>query len=256
MPAVYFFGIWQILPEYAMRPAVGCAAEGDSNKENLTMRYWMPVSALLAFVLPALAHMDQATLKPAGGETFKPGDVMVIEWMATQAHDGKYDIYYSSNGGTSWPTEFAEAWQGPTTNNTKVTYRWTIPANTANTTQGRIRVCQLAGGHCTQPGTYTISSTNFTISNATGVRDAAAQASAPSLDYRADSRTVDLVVPLQAGMLVTLKAYDAAGKEVADLYSQRLEAGVHRLSLFATRLQDRGPLLFRLTRGAEETVFK
>ena len=221
------------------------------------MRLRMPVSALLAMALPAMAHMEQATLKPAGGETFKPGDVMTIEWVATQAHDGLYDIYYSSNGGTSWPVEFAERWQGSKTNGAKCSYRWTIPANTANTTQGRIRVCQLSGGHCVQPGVYTISSGNFTISNTpSGVRDAAAQAVAPSLDYRADSRTVDLVVPLQAGMLVTLKAYDAAGKEVADLYSQRLEAGVHRLSLFATRLQDRGPLLFRLMRGTEESVFR
>ena len=137
-------------------------------------------AVMLAISLPSLAHLDQASLKPAGGETFKPGDVMTIEWMATQAHDGKYDIYYSSNGGTSWPTEFAEAWQGPTTNNTKVTYRWTIPANTANTTQGRIRVCQLFGGHCIQPGTYTIMSTNFTISNTTAVQPEAAARLRPS----------------------------------------------------------------------------
>lgn len=214
------------------------------------------LKALLALAVPAAAHLDQASLRPAGGETFRPGTVMTIEWVATQAHDGKYDIYYSPNGGTSWPTEFAEAWQGPTTNGAKVSYRWTIPANTANTTQGRIRVCQLAGGHCTQPGTYTIMSANFTISNSTGVGEAAPQASAPSLDYRAGSRSVELVIPLQAGMLVTLRAYDAAGKEIAELLSQRLEAGVHRLSLFANRLEGRGPLLFRLTRGGEETVFR
>lgn len=209
---------------------------------------------LLATAFAAVAHLDQATLTVTPAGPYRPGTAITIEWVATQAHDGKYDLYYSSNGGTSWPTEFAEAWQGPTTNGTKVSYRWTIPANTANTTQGKIRVCQLFGGHCTQPGTYTISTANFTISNTTGLQETAGQ-SAPSLQYQAFARTVDLVLPMESGALVTLKAYDAAGKEVAELLSRKLEAGNHRLSFFSNRLEGRGPLLFRLTRGAETTTW-
>lgn len=209
---------------------------------------------LLASALVAGAHLDQAslTLTPAG--PYRPGTAVTIEWVANVAHDGKYDLYYSSNGGTSWPTEFGEAWQGPTTDGAKVAYRWTIPANTANTTQGKIRICQLAGGHCVQPGTYTISTANFTISNTVGLGEAAG-ASAPSLAYQPFARTVDLVIPMVSAELVTLKAFDAAGKEVADLLSRRLEAGHHKLSLYANRLEGHGPLLFRLTRGAETTTW-
>jgi hypothetical protein len=219
------------------------------------MKSYMKIALVsLTMSLPAAAHLDQETLTLTPAGPYMPGATVTIEWVATQAHDGKYDLYFSPNGGTSWPSEFAEGWQGPRTNGAKVAYRWTIPANTANTTQARIRVCQLAGGHCTQPGTYTIMTPNFTISNTTALGDNPAQAE-PSLEFRSAAHTVELVVPLQSDALVTLKAFDAAGKEVAELLSRRLDAGRHRLSFFSNRLAGRGPLLFRLTRGAETTTW-
>jgi hypothetical protein len=220
-------------------------------KKEKTMRFSRIAFAILASILPSAAHLDGSSLKPVGGESYKPGSTVTIEWIAEQAHNGLYDIYFSRDGGKTWPTEFAEGWQGPKTDGAKASYRWTIPANTANTTQARIRVCQLFGGHCVQPGVYTLISKDFTISNTSGVAGGAAFAGAPVLDFDSRTHSVQLSLGLASAARVSLKAFDAAGREVADLLDRGLESGRHRFSISSPRLGSAGPLVFRLEGGSE-----
>jgi hypothetical protein len=125
------------------------------------------VSSLVA--LPVYAHLQAGSLKPAGTETYAVGENISIEWVATQAHDGRYDIYYSKDGGKTYPVELAGPWQGSKTDGAKNVYLWKAPAAAASS-QVRIRICQLYGGHCVEPGTYMMDSpANFTISATTGI---------------------------------------------------------------------------------------
>lgn len=218
------------------------------------MKNWLYfVSSILVFTAPIRAHLLVGSLKPAGGESFKPGEVMTIEWVATQAHTGKYDFYFSKDGGKTWPTEFAENWQGSKTDNGKNAYRWTIPAGT-NTTQGRIRVCQMFGGHCTEPGIYTMDSQNFTISNTAGLQDGmGAPIQAPSIRFRSKSHSIEVAFDLSEAMEVSLLVFDAEGKQVESLFEGRLQAGAHRFSALSNQVESSGPMLVRLKRGDEVT---
>lgn len=205
--------------------------------------------------LAASARLVSGSLKPSGGESFKPGEVMTIEWVASQADNGKYDLYFSKDGGKSWSIEFAEAWQGSTVDNAKNTYKWTIPAN-INTTQGRIRVCQMSGGHCVQVGGYTLVSQDFTVSNSNAVAPAAPEAAAPQFAFSPQAGSLEVEFDLPEAGQVTLDAIDAAGQRVAGLLDRRLEGGPHRLSMSSHRLQAAGPLFFHLTRGDRTSVWK
>lgn len=218
------------------------------------MKSWrFSVLSILMATASIRAHLLEGSLKPAGGESFKPGDVMTIEWVATQAHTGKYDIYFSKDGGKTWPTEFAEGWQGSKTDNAKNAYRWTIPAGTT-TTQGRIRVCQLFGGHCTEPGTYTLSSENFTISNTAGLPDGMRTGiQAPSIRFHSKSRTIEVAFDLSEASDVSLLVFDADGKLQESLLEGRLQAGAHSFSVPTGQLESVGPRLFRLKRGDDVT---
>lgn len=207
----------------------------------------------LLAALPSAATLVAGSLKPAGGEAFKPGDVMTIEWTASKADNGKYDIYLSKDGGKTWPTEFAEGWQGSTVDNAKNAYRWTIPAGT-NTTLARIRVCQLSGGHCVQPNVYTLASGDFTISPTASVPEARTFAP-PRFDFRPEAAVLEAEFQLAEGAEVSLRAYDTEGRLVAETPAGRLESGKHRLSLSSGRLAGSGPFLFRLQQGSNSTTW-
>lgn len=220
------------------------------------MHFVTRIATILSVLsLPAAARMVSGSLKPSGGESFKPGEVMTIEWVASQADNGKYDLYFSKDGGKSWSIEFGEAWQGSTVDNAKNTYQWTIPAGT-NTTQGRIRVCQMSGGHCAQLGVYTLISQDFTISNTIAVAPSVLDRSAPAFSFSPESRTLEVEFDLSQGTRVVLEAFDARGHKVADLLERTLAAGHHRLSVSSRRLEGHGPLLFRLSRGSQAFAWK
>lgn len=217
----------------------------------------MMIAVRMAFVillgtLPSAATLLAGSLTPAGGETFKPGTVMTIEWVASDADNGQYDIYFSRDGGRTWPVEFAEGWQGSTVNGAKNAYRWTIPANTANTTTARIRVCQLSGGHCTQPGVFTLVSGDFTISNSTSIEGGLPMAGAgPRFDFTPETGTIQVEFHLAAAAEVSLRAYDAAGKLAAEIPERSMGEGTQGLSLSSQGLEGAGPLVFRLKMGSE-----
>jgi len=200
------------------------------------------------YALPVSAHLLAGSLKPAGGETFAVGENITIEWVATQAHDGRYDIYYSKDGGKTYAVELAGPWQGSKTDGAKNTYLWKAPAAAASA-QVRIRICQLFGGHCVQPGTYMMESpANFTISTTTGIApENQAGTGEPRLDFSADGKGLAASFALTGEHEVSLKAFDVSGKCVATVVEGRLGAGEHRFPVFQDRSEVKGTLMFTLT---------
>ena len=192
------------------------------------------------------AHLKQGSLSPKGGETVVVGQKVVISWVQTLGHDGKYDLYLSKNGGSSY-SEFGTRWQGPTTDGDTVKYPWTVPNSPGATTQ--LRICQLAAGECTDAD-HILKSANFTIAPAGSGVVPFADAAAPTLEFDPASRTVMAAFALAAPGRVTLLALDAQGRVLANLYDGEMEAGSHAFSLFATRLRSvSGQVIFRLSFG-------
>lgn len=211
-----------------------------------TMQLMLATSVAALSVLPVSAHLKAGSLKPAGGETYAVGDNITIEWVATQAHDGRYDIYYSKDGGKTYAVELAGPWQGSKTDNAKNTYLWKAPAAAAST-QVRIRICQLSGGHCVEPGTYTMDSpANFTITTSTGLQQEN-QAGEPRLDFSGDGKSLVAAFALTGEHDVSLKAFDVSGKCVATVVEGRMGAGAHRIPVFQDKAEIKGPLMFTMT---------
>jgi hypothetical protein len=194
----------------------------------------------------AHAQLKQSTLYPKGGETFSIGEKVTIHWVQSQGRDGLYDIYFSKNGGTTW-TEFASRWQGPKGDGDTVKYNWTVPANSA-TTQGVIRVCQLAGGEC-KDNNYILKSGNFTVTASSALAPEAGEAPG-RLDFDAATGSLSAAFALAAPARVTLKAFDSQGRLLATLLDADQAAGAHALSLFSNRLRAlHGAVAFRLGLG-------
>ena len=70
------------------------------------------------FALDASVKSTVKVLTPNGGETFAPGDEVIIEWNALDQATS-FDLYYSVNGGVLWKEIFAGWVASP--------YHWTIP---------------------------------------------------------------------------------------------------------------------------------
>ena len=219
------------------------------------MRYAISfIGTLLALASLASADLDQASLKPVGGDTYKVGDGVNVEWVATKAMTGKYDIYISIDGGKTYPTSMEVGnWQGPTIDGSKATYRWVFKAAHVST-EARFKVCQLAGGHCTQPGVYTISTpANFIVSSSSGIQSGPVGA-APSLRFVPESRSLEVSFGLGDARQVEVQAFDTRGKLLVSLDKGRMEAGDHRFSVFSNRLDASAPILFKLKVGDQVTT--
>lgn len=206
----------------------------------------IPIFALAATQVGA--HLKAGSLLPKGGETVAIGQKVEISWFQDTGHDGLYDIYYSKNGGTSW-VEFEEGWQGPKTDGVKVAYSWTVPANAA-TAQAKIRVCQMAGGHCTN-STYTLVSANFTISATNSVQSAVG-ALPSQLRFDAAAGAVEASFEMESEGRVLVEAFDVDGRLVATVYEGVRGAGPQRLSVRSTALAgSKGPFAIRLIAGSK-----
>ena len=206
--------------------------------------------AVLSFASLASAQLQVGSLSIKGGETFTVGQVVDVSVIQTYGkNNGKYDFYFSKDNGTKW-TELVGNYQGPKEDGATVTWKWTV-GNTP-TTQGMFRVCELAGGECTDPA-YVLKSGAFTIVAAgTGLVQAGAGA-APFLGYDAATRSLNAAFDLAVAQDATVRAYDAGGRLLATLLEGRQEAGSHRYSLFSNRLEAvAGPVIFKLTLGREE----
>lgn len=208
--------------------------------------------ALCAFA--AQAQLKAGSLSIKGGETFTVGQKVTVTLTQTKAgtgtRAGKYDFYFSGNGGSTWK-EMVGNWQGPTTDNATVSWDWNITQSP--TTTGVFRACLLSGGECTDP-TYTLKSDNFTIVASTALSSKAADA-AGKLGFDAATGAMAIGFSLAEPSRVTLQAFDAQGRVLAVLLDGEHAAGDHSLSLFSNRLQAmHGSVVFKLTWGGAALI--
>jgi hypothetical protein len=200
----------------------------------------------------ANAHLLDGSLSVKGGETFTAGQVVPVKWNVNVLHDGKMDIDYSKDGGTTW-TSVKANYPAVAGDNT---FNWTVPSDA--TTKGKIRVCLGAGSPCSEAKTsspnaapYALISPAFTVSGATSV-SAPAFAGEASLSFNGETRNVNVSFSLASEQDVSLQAFDAQGHLIATLLQGDRGAGYHQLSLYSNRLEAvHGVVVLKLQAGAE-----
>ncbi len=109
---------------------------------------------LLIIISPIAAHVD--LLSPNGGETYNPGQIILIEWQEVIRHESlDWDILFSSDGGFSWDTVKSNI---PITT---MNYSWELP--NIITLVARIKIVQ-----DNVDADYVDISDDFVISSVTG----------------------------------------------------------------------------------------
>jgi hypothetical protein len=92
---------------------------------------------ILLIVVFAAFHSEAhvSLLYPSGGETFYPGDTVIIEWQEVISHNTlNWDIYFSSDGGLTW-----EGLQIDISVDL-LSHQWIVPETL--TTLGKIKIVQ------------------------------------------------------------------------------------------------------------------
>ena len=91
------------------------------------------VFLLQGFTGNLLAHVELDY--PVGGESFTTGQTVTIQWHIAIAHNTlNWDLFYSSDGGSTWETIQMDLPPG------SLSYTWTVPSNV--TSQARVSVIQ------------------------------------------------------------------------------------------------------------------
>ncbi len=103
-------------------------------------------------ILPAPIEVEVTALN--GGETVQPDDVVLLSWINTVGALGLYDVYYSTNNGSSWTLIANDL--------NSLNYSWTVPNTPSD--EGLIKVV-----FDNQQCNFDISDANFTIGKRTPV---------------------------------------------------------------------------------------
>ncbi len=91
------------------------------------------IASALCFSLNARAHV--VIDYPKGGETLTSGSMVTIQWHIAIPHNTlNWDLYFSSNGGTTWQAIQLDLPAGD------LSYAWQVPATAG--TQSRVKVIQ------------------------------------------------------------------------------------------------------------------
>lgn len=203
------------------------------------IRTLLAIAAMAASA--AQAHLEPGSMtSPQAGASHPAGSTVNITWGQLEYHRGNYTLAFSRNGGTAW--ESIASWTGPSGDEVRVTYAWTVPNAPGSTT--RVRVCQI--GNCTDPD-YVLVSGNFTISPPAALAPIAP--SAGSALRLAESRNLEVSFALSAASRVTLKAYAADGALAAVLLDGTHAAGSHAYTLASGRLRSGEALVLLLEAG-------
>jgi hypothetical protein len=209
--------------------------------------------ALLALTNFAGAHLGATSLSPKGGDMLTVGQAVNISWTVTIFHEGGTDIAYSKDGGSTW----AMIKQGFVDKLGSNTFNWSGPDAVTNT--GKIRICQTGNVACTdannasRPGSsapYVLVSGALMVMAATGIVDPNSESNSLALNFRSDSRNVEVSFINSQSQPVLLQAFDTQGRLVANLIDGNYAAGSHKLSVFSNRLEmNAKALIFKLKVG-------
>lgn len=212
--------------------------------------------SMLAAAGLAGAHLTATGFKPAGGEALKPGETFTISWGETTDHPGGTDIAFSKDGGITW-TDIQKNFADKTGTNI---FTWTVPNEP--TTNGKIRICQLAGKSCVDSNRvsrpaidapYILVSSAFTIAGSTGIGSSEMEiAGEASMKFNAKPGDLEVSLGLKEEGVVRLQVFDAQGHLVSTLLDGKQGAGFHTFSIFSNRIaQASGNLVFRLQAGGQ-----
>jgi hypothetical protein len=212
--------------------------------------------ALLALTNFAGAHLGATSLSPKATDMLTVGQAVNISWTVTTAHPGGTDIAFSKDGGTTWTT-IKQGFEDKMGSNT---FNWTGPDAMTNT--GKIRICQRGsstGRTCTDadnisaPGgsaPYVLVSGAFMVMASTGIIDPNSESNSLALNFRSDSRNVEVSFINSQSQPFLLQAFDTQGRLVANLIDGNYAAGSHQLSVFSNRLEmNAKALVFKLKVG-------
>ena len=222
-------------------------------------RYWLTAGVLvLSTAGLASAHLFADGLAPATGATLSIGDTTTIAWKEQFNHAKGTNIDLSEDGGTTWTTIKENFPDGQGVN----TFKWTV-AGTAST-NAMIRICQHDGGTVkacldgeksnsltTAPnGNYVLVTGAFTLTAGTSSVKKVAAVRGFSINFRPDTRNVQVSFGLAEGKPVLLQTFTTQGRLLATLVQGEFAAGDHTLSLFSDRLDvTGGSLVFKLKVG-------
>jgi len=200
---------------------------------------------LMSFVIGgnAIAHvqLDQ----PQGGETYVSGATVLIKWSLVQSHQQEnWDLYFSSDGGTTWEDLQLNM------ENSKFTYIWTVPDLLTET--ARIKIVQDNAG-----ADYQDVSGDFIIS------DTPASIELPEKNPKAFALHANYPNPFNPSTIinyelpttndVNLSVYNSLGQIVVTLVSGKQEAGHHQVEWEATGFAS-GIYFYRIEAGEFQAV--
>ncbi len=222
----------------------------------MSNRKWLATGILiLSAVGIAGAHLDGSGMKPAGGETFTVGTATKITWKVVNLHDGKMNIDFSADNGSTWKIVKAYTASGTGTQE----FNWTPDAVTEH---GKIRICQTAGAAActdaqntsnpTSAAPYILVTPSFSVSGTSGIAKNVEQAGKDFFEFHPDTRDLDVSFNLAEAKDVLLQAFDAQGHLIATVLEGKQGAGMHKLSVFSNKLNSvSGVLVFKLKAGNE-----
>lgn len=198
-------------------------------------------TVFLGLVGTAGAHLVGNSLSVKGGEKLASGEKVNVSWNISVLHDGKIDIDFSSDGGTTWKT-LKKDFAGAVGANT---YEWTVSESA--TSNGKIRICQPATVACTDannvsaPTTkapYVLVSGAFEISETTGLIGANSNKGNLLMKYNSEAQKIELEFFIQQSQMVSLKVLDTQGKLVASILNKNYGQGAYSLAVPASQLKD------------------
>lgn len=175
------------------------------------------------------AHLVDGSLHLSPAAPYAPGQQVTLTWQVSVLHDGKTNIDFSKDAGTSW-TSIKTAFQAQQGSNT---FKATIPNE--ETSHGIIRVCLGDGQPCgnvkiSQPSTapYTLVSGELTVTGTSGIQAKSKQSNSVVID--AETRRVSASFTLDQEANVSIQAFNLQGKLRSTFFEGRIQQGEHRLT--------------------------
>ena len=177
------------------------------------------ITSLLIFSFSIKNEAHVQLVFPTGGETFEANSTITIQWAIEIDHGPcNWDLYFSSNGGSSWSAIVVNLPK------TQLTYDWTVPS--VATQQAKIRVVQ--DNQNVMP--YDDISGVFTIDVPTGIRKTETEAINYKLfpaypnPFNPETR-IKYRIPKSG--FISIKVYNLIGEEVATLIEGQKQAGTY-----------------------------
>ncbi len=174
---------------------------------------------------------------PTGGENFTSGSTVTIEWHIEIDHGScNWDLYFSSNGGTSWEEIVTDLPK------TQLTYDWIVP--NVSTSSGEVKVVQdnLSGTDYEEAsGDFTISSTTEVQEGQTGVENFKLFPAYPN----PFNPSTKIKYSIKQNSDVKITVFNLIGEKVATLVDEKKSPGIYEVNFDASNLPT-GTYLYQL----------